>query len=162
MSSSSRSQHITTHIWQWPVDLHAYDRTVHLRPAEQQELDRVIQQFDGPGSHVWSPLTNEVLARLVRPLYDVLAATGAGGKTHGSAMSLLLRQRRDSRAGCKGRYYQPPRTINHCLTTLQCQRAAYLVRFTRVVRTPPALFNTTLREEVTNEACRSLRKSRIF
>ncbi len=92
MSSSSRSQHITTHIWQWPVDLHAYDRTVHLRPAEQQELDRVIQQFDGPGSHVWSPLTNEVLARLVRPLYDVLAATGAGGKTHGSAMSLLLRQ----------------------------------------------------------------------
>ncbi len=97
MRTSSMSQYIATHVWQWPVDLHAYDRTSHLRHTEQQELDRVIQQFDGPGSHVWSPLTNEVLARLVRPLYDVLAAIGAGGKTHGSAVSLLLRQMQSRR-----------------------------------------------------------------
>lgn len=91
------SEHIATHIWQWPVNLHIYDRTPYLHHAEQQELDQVIQQFDSPGSHAWSPLTNEVLARLTHPLYDVLAATGAGGKIHGSAVSLLLRQMQSRR-----------------------------------------------------------------
>ena len=97
MKTSSLSQHIATHVWQWPVDLHVYDRTSHLRPAEQQELDRVIQQFDEPGSHVWFPQMNEVLARLVRPLYDVLAVAEAGRKTHGKAVSLVMRQMQSRR-----------------------------------------------------------------
>lgn len=97
MSPSSMSEPIATPVWQWPVDLHVYDRTPYLYPAEQQELDRVIQQFDNPGSHVWSPLTNEALARLVRPLYDALAVTGAEGKMHGSAVSLLMRQMQSRR-----------------------------------------------------------------
>lgn len=92
MRTSVTPQPITPHEWHWPVDLRAYDRTSSLHLAEQQELDRVIQQFDEPGSHIWSPLTNQMLARLVHPLYDVLAVTRASGKTHGSAVSLIMRQ----------------------------------------------------------------------
>ncbi|MGI9305028.1 MAG: tyrosine-type recombinase/integrase [Gammaproteobacteria bacterium] len=74
--------------WQWPVDIDAYDRTIELRPAEREALNhRCHSQLP----HLAFQPT-PALARLTRPLEDVIAHVGTDAVTGTGMIPLTLRE----------------------------------------------------------------------
>ncbi len=77
--------------WTWPVDLSAYDRTATLSVEEYQALAERVQRSDA-GQACFSIHMPPVLARLTRPLYDVLDLTKAIAQVRREVVHLLLRE----------------------------------------------------------------------
>ncbi|BCL78504.1 integrase [Ktedonobacteria bacterium brp13] len=75
--------------WSWPVDLTKYDRTPHLRQAEQEELEMVMRLREAGSSHFYQMATH--LQRLFQPVTDALMWTGAG-ETAGSVLSVIVQE----------------------------------------------------------------------
>jgi integrase len=77
--------------WVWPVDPARYDRAPVLRPAERAALaDIEGRRARRPHSGPWPDHVHVALGRLLCPLDDVLAHTGATGKTRLMALGPLL------------------------------------------------------------------------
>lgn len=79
--------------WRGPLDLDRYDRSVALSEAEATALEQVVRRR-AVGRRA-GPAPVEVraqLARVRRPLDDVLNQTGARRQTHSSAAGLVLQQ----------------------------------------------------------------------
>jgi integrase len=72
--------------WPWPLPLDAYDKEPHLRESEYAELDK---RFRHPHGHIPSS-TRDRLARIVRPMSDVLVYIGAPPHTYKDTLHILL------------------------------------------------------------------------
>lgn len=89
--SSSSSSCSGSGPWSWPVDLSAYDRTATLNAQEYHALAGRVQRSDA-GEACFSVHMPPVLARLTRPLYDVLDLTKAIAQVRREVVHLLLRE----------------------------------------------------------------------
>jgi hypothetical protein len=76
--------------WRWPLDLEAFDRTPHLRPAEAAALRELLQRFADHRT-CWPAHLAGSLTRLTAPISAVLDLTGAQGGTRSTVMSFVLR-----------------------------------------------------------------------
>lgn len=74
--------------WRSPIDIEAYDRNANLTEAERQELVGLVTN----PHHAWwmTPLRAQILARLVRPISDVAAATHARRSVRAGLIKLVL------------------------------------------------------------------------
>ena len=91
MIVSLRTEPISSSSWTWPVDLSAYDRTPTLSVEEYMALAERVQRSDA-GQACFSVHMPPVLARLTRPLYDVLDLTRAIAQVRREVVHLLLRE----------------------------------------------------------------------
>jgi integrase len=76
-------------IKKWLLDLTSYDRDPLLRFVEQQELERMVSQWETGHPH-WYQRDQPQLYRLLRPLRDVLDLTSASVKVRRDTLRILL------------------------------------------------------------------------
>lgn len=62
--------------WAWPIDVARYDRSAELGAAEREHMGRLVARF-AAGGRGWHKEARPALARLLRPLHDVLDHLGA-------------------------------------------------------------------------------------
>lgn len=74
--------------WRSPIDIDSYDQNGNLSEAERQELGGLVAN----PHHAWwvTPLRAEILARLIRPISDVAAATHARPTVRTGLVKLVL------------------------------------------------------------------------
>jgi integrase len=72
--------------WPWPLPLEEYDKEPSLRANEYAELEK---RFRHPHGHIPSS-TREQLARIVRPMRDVLTYIGAPIHTYKDMLHIML------------------------------------------------------------------------
>lgn len=77
--------------WRWLVDLRAYQRRPSLSLAEREALALLNGRFR-LGLKAWPEPARAALARLLRPLYDVLEVTGACRAARNSAVHLTVEE----------------------------------------------------------------------
>jgi integrase len=77
--------------WRWLVDLRDYRRRTSLSAAEAEALALLNERFR-LGLKAWPELARAALARLLQPLYDVLAITGACRAPRNSAIHLMVEE----------------------------------------------------------------------
>ncbi|MDT5155827.1 MAG: hypothetical protein QOH51_184 [Acidobacteriota bacterium] len=77
--------------WRWLIDLRAYQRRPSLSVAEREALALLNERFRA-GQKAWPEPVRAALARLLRPLYDVLEVTGACKAARNSAVHLTVEE----------------------------------------------------------------------
>src|SRR5690242_15966393 len=77
--------------WRWLIDLRAYQRHRSLSASEREALALLNERFRA-GQKAWPEPVRAALARLLRPLYDVLEVTGACKAARNSAVHLTVEE----------------------------------------------------------------------
>ena len=72
--------------WPWPLPLSEYDKEPNLREHEYAELEK---RFRHPHGHIPSS-TRDKLARIVRPMGDVLTSISAPPHTYKDTLHIML------------------------------------------------------------------------
>ncbi len=91
MIALPRTEPSSSPSWTWPVDLSSYDRTATLSAEEYHALAERVQRSDA-GQACFSVHMPPALARLTRPLYDVLDLTKAIAQVRREVVHLFLRE----------------------------------------------------------------------
>src|SRR6266705_2946813 len=86
MKQSLHQQAFQQESWPWPLPLPEYDNEPSLRESEYAELEK---RFRHPHGHIPSSTRNK-LARIVRPMGDVLTYIGAPPHTYKDTLHIML------------------------------------------------------------------------
>ncbi len=86
MKQSLHQQAFQQESWPWPLPLSEYDKEPSLRESEYAELEK---RFRHPHGHIPSSTRNK-LARIVRPMGDVLTYIGAPPHTYKDTLHIML------------------------------------------------------------------------
>jgi hypothetical protein len=89
MKAQARTQQHQS--YKWPVSIAAYDRSLALSAAEKAELEFLVPR-DGALGMKLNRRSFAVLQRLVQPIKDVLAFTGANQAIYYCLFRIVARQ----------------------------------------------------------------------